>query len=382
MPDSCRLLPSWLLLHSEDAMKDFELEYDAKTHSFSIEHSNILKEYAKKYADTLIIKPFQIGVQIAMQQGADVPDPEAVEEAMELVACEAAEEVFAEIDDLNARIVKLQKEEQLGNEKAADEAEKEVKAAKKRIDKLAAEVGADMRQKVEAALKKQKVEKPKLRSTSRTGLRGLELNEDAFEGGVDSKASAFVGEVGKGLAGLGGEALKLSNEEKTNRQGLADAVKTLKGTLDKYVEQSVKKGGQDELDIELWAKNNVKEVDKMEQLKEKYVDFLQEFEKKLNSADGQLDKFDKLIKQEDALKEDKGLAKDLKAFKEARDTILGTFKDKYKAASLVDRLFMDDYRKGATFIAAYRALEAQKGTTKSAKTMQDAGKAIEKAAKE
>jgi hypothetical protein len=364
-------------------MKDFELEYDAKTHSFNVEHSNILKDQAKKYADTLVIKPFQIGVQIAMLQGSEIPDPEAVEDAMELVACDVAEQVFAEIDALNGKIVKLQKEEELGNEKAADEAEKEVKASKKRLDKLAAEVGGEMRQKVEAALKKQKVVKPKLRSVSRTGLRGLELNEDAFEGGgLDSKSSAFVGEVGKSLAALGGDALKQSNEEKAHRQGLADAVKTLKGTLDKYVQDSMKNGGKDDVDIELWAKNNAKEVDKMEQTKDKYVEFLQEFENKLNSVDGQLDKFDKLVKQEDALKEDKDLVKDLKSFKEARDTILSTFKDKYKAASLVDRLFMDDYRKGATFVAAYRGLEAQKGTTKSAKTMQDSGKAIEKAAKE
>jgi len=119
----------------------------------------------------------------------------------------------------------------------------------------------------------------------------------------------------------------------------------------------------------------------MEQAKEKYADFIKEFERKLTGVDEQLNKLDKLMDQEKALKDNKELIKELKSFKDARDTIVGTFEGKLKAASLIDRLFTDDYSKGATFVAAFRALENQKGTSKSGKTMQDAGKAIEKITK-
>ena len=359
-------------------MSDYEVSYDKKDKVVSVDCFNVFDGIRKGCKDVLVLNALQAHAEVPLD--TELSDAKGVEDAVGKKLKKNTDSLIKDMKDLIDSLRKLQKEEQQGNKKAAGEADKLVKDQEKAVKKWADTFGAQVRKAVQEEYNEQAETKTQLRSTSRTVFRGMELADDAFE--EDSgEISAFVGEFGKALVGVGNEAFKLSNDEKDTRLGLAESVKQLRAALDKYVEEAVKKGGKAELDIALWAKNNVKEVHKMEQSKEKYVDFLKEFERKLTGADEQLGKLEKLMGQEKALKDNKDLVSEIKAFKDSRDTIVGTFEGKLKAASLVNRLFSDDYSKGATFVAAFRALEAQKGTTKSGKAMQDAGRAIEKITK-
>src|SRR6188474_2147696 len=114
-------------------MKDFSLEYDVRAHAFSIEHTDILKQEAKNFKEALVIKPFQVAVQVAIDKDVRVANPDAVEQEMLVGADELAEEVRQEIADLNEKIQKLKKEEAAGNKTASAEADKLVKASKKKL---------------------------------------------------------------------------------------------------------------------------------------------------------------------------------------------------------------------------------------------------------
>src|SRR5262245_40776231 len=136
-------------------MKDFLLEYDAKAHDFSVNHTNILKQLAKDYEKSLVIKPFQISVQIAIDKEVRVANPDEVEQEMQTVADELEEQVKQEIRDLDDKLQKLKKEEDAGNKTASAEAEKVVVASKKKLEKLAGEFGMKTRVVVERVLTKQ-----------------------------------------------------------------------------------------------------------------------------------------------------------------------------------------------------------------------------------
>ena len=380
-------------------MSDYEVSYEKKDKVISVDCFNVFDDIRKGCKDVLVLNALQAHAEVPID--TELSDSKGIEKAVETKLKKNTDSLIKEMKDLFESLRKLQKEEEQGNKKAATEAEKLVKDQEKVVKKWADTFGAQVRKAVQEEYNEQAEKKTQLRSTSRTIFRGMELADDAFEGG-DSEVSPFVAEFGKALAGVGTEASKLSNDEKDTRLGLAESVKQLRATLDKYaaqvaetvnkkVEEEVKKGvkeedakkraGKAEIDLALWARNNAKEVSKMEQSKEKYEDFLKDFERKLTDVDTQLDKLEKLMGQEKALQDNKELPSEIKAFKQARDTIVGTFEGKRKAASLVDRLFTDDYSNGATFVAAFRALENQKGTTKSGKAMQDAGRAIEKITK-
>ena len=133
-------------------MKDFEVEYDAKAHTFDINHTNILKQDAKDYEKTLEIKPFQVAVQISFDKEVRVANPDEVEQEMTVVADELEEKVHQEIRELDEKILKLKKEEEAGNKTASAEADKIVKLSKKKLEKLAGEFGMKTRIVVEQIL--------------------------------------------------------------------------------------------------------------------------------------------------------------------------------------------------------------------------------------
>jgi hypothetical protein len=360
-------------------MSGFEVTYDKKAKKVVVECPNVFDDVRKGCKDVLFLNALQAYVEVPLDE--ELSDGKGVEKAVEKKLESINKELHKEVEELVATLRKLQKEEQQGNKKAAAEADKLVKEREKAVKKWADTFGVQVRKAVQEEYIEQTKSKTQLRSIGRTHFRGMELADKAFKEDRGAAVSEFVGEFGKGLAAVGSEAFKLSNDEKDARLSLADSVKQLKATLDKYAEDNTKKGGKPDLDIALWAKNHAKEVHQMEQAKDKYVDLIKEFERKLTATDSQLDKLDKLIGQEKSLKDSKDLVKEVKAFKTGRETIAGTFEAKLKAASLVDRLFSDDYSKGATFVAAYRALEAQNGTAKSGKSMQEAGREIEKMTK-
>src|SRR6478736_2435609 len=192
-------------------MKDFELEYDVKVNAFSINHTNILKQEAKDYEETLDIKPFQVAVQVALDKDVRVANPDAVEQDMQEVADELIDEVRQEIVDLDGKLQKLKKEEDAGNKTAAAEGDKAVKATKKKLEKLANEFGSKIRVVVEKTLTSQnRGAKVKGRSASRSVFRGIELDDDFFsEESGSEQSEPYFGKLAQGLAASGKEIAKL-----------------------------------------------------------------------------------------------------------------------------------------------------------------------------
>jgi len=340
-------------------------------------HPNILEEQRKNYKGMLVIKVFQVYVEIPI----DKPPPKTqhlVKAALD--AAQGLQDIAVkEVTALAKEVADLQKEEKLGNKKAAETAKKLVEKVEKSLKNLADEFGAGLRKNVQKALIGGS--KQKLMSTSRSMFRGMELDEDAFEEDVGGEIPSFFGDIVKQLVQAGDEAYKLSNEEADNRLALVQSIKGQMEAVDKSIDESVKKGGKGTVDIDLYAKANNKEVHKLSQAKEKYVDFLKAFDDKLDLALKALDKLEKLSDKEKGLKENKAVGREYDDFRKAADIIRNTFDGKRKAADLVDGLFKTEWKNGAAFMAAQRALENQPSTIKSGKNMQEAGKALEKLGK-
>src|SRR6185295_4976363 len=96
-------------------MKDFSIEYDDKTHAFSIEHTNLLKAQAKEFDKCLIVKPFQVGVQVALEKDVTVSSPKEVAKPVKQVANGLAEKVWDAVNTLYAELQRLKKAEDGGD---------------------------------------------------------------------------------------------------------------------------------------------------------------------------------------------------------------------------------------------------------------------------
>ena len=349
----------------------WDIEFSEKENDVIVDHDHLLEAQKKEYKGLLVIKVFQVHVEVPVYN----PPPKthllvaAAKGAAEALQARAVKEV----DDLAKELKDLQKEEKLGNAKAAETAEKLVEKTSKSLKNLADEFGGEIRKATQKALIGNT--KQKLSSTSRTMFRGLELDEDAFDGDVGGEVPSFFGDIVKSLVTAASEAAKLSSEEGTARMALVDGIKeTMTGISNKY--------GKSDVDLKLFTKNNPKEVLKLDSLHDKYTDFLKSFEDKLETALKALDKLEKLSGKESGLKDNKEVQDEYADYRDAAKMILKTFDAKRKAAALADRLFNDDWRNGASFVAAFRELEKQPTTLKSGKNMQEAAKALEKLAKE
>jgi hypothetical protein len=358
-------------------MAKWDVEFSEKENDIIADHDHILEDQKKAYKGLLVIKPFQVHVQVPIKNPP--PKTHLLVAAAKGAAEGLQERAIKEVDALAKELKDLQKEEQLGNAKAADTAQKLVEKVEKSLKNLAGEFGAEIRKATQKALIGNT--KEKLSSTSRTMFRGLELDEDAFDSDVGDEVPSFFGDIVKSLVAAGNEAAKLSGDEADARMGLVGTIKEQMAAINKSIDEAGKKGGKSPFDIELYAKNNAKDVLKISQAKEKYVDFLKAFEGKLENAIKALDKLEKLSDKESGLKDNKAVNREYDDYRDAADTILKTFAGKQKAASLTDRLFSAEWRNGATFVAAYRELEKQPTTLKSGKNMQEAGKALEKLGK-
>jgi len=349
----------------------WEVEFTKKENDIVVDHDHILEEQKKAYKGLLVIKVFQVHVQVPIYNPP--PKTHLLVAAAQGAAEGLQEQAIKQVDALAKELKDLQKEEKLGNKKAAETAQKLVEKADKSLKNLADEFGAEIRKATQKALIGNT--KQKLSSTSRTFFRGLELDEDAFEEDAGGEIPSFFGDIVKTLVAAGNEAAKLSSDEADSRMALAGAIKEQKAAIEKS------SGGKTDYDIQLYAKNNAKEVLKLTQAKEKYVDFLKSFESKLEGALKALDKLEKLSDKESGLKDNKAVGREYDDYRAAANTILKNFPASQKAAALADRLFSDDWRSGATFVAAFRELEKQPNALKWGKDMQEAGKALEKLGK-
>jgi hypothetical protein len=358
-------------------MKDFSLEYDVRAHAFSIEHTDILKQEAKNFKEALVIKPFQVAVQVAIDKDVRVANPDAVEQEMLVGADELAEEVRQEIADLNEKIQKLKKEEAAGNKTASAEADKLVKASKKKLDKLAGEFGAVTRTAVEKMLTSQnRGTKVKGRSASRTGCRGLELEDDFFdESNESAQSEPYFGKLAQGLAASGKEMAKLTLEEKSVRRSLGDEILRVQ----KLVE--AKRTGKSELDIQQFAKDNAKDARGLEATAQKYIDFVNAMNDKLDAAAKILLNFQKIIDHAENMEDQKEIEKETEAYETALVTVQSTIEEKLAGGKAALRLFKDDYGTGTGWTSLEAELDKIKAAAKSGAKMQDSGAALAKYSK-
>lgn len=355
----------------------WDVEFSQKEKDVVANHPNILEDQRKNYKGLLIIKVFQVYVEVPLDNPP--PKTDSLVGAARTAAEGLQEIAVKEVEALAKEVLDLQKEEKQGNKKAAETAKKLVEKVEKSLKNLADEFGAGIRKSVQKVLLG--ANKQKLMSTSRTIFRGLELDDDAFEEDIHDEIPDFFGDIVKQLVAAGNDAYKFSSDEADNRVSLIQSVKSQMELVDKSIEESVKKGGKGTVDIELYAKANNKEVHKLSQAKEKYVDFLKTFEEKLNLALKALDKLEKLSIKEKALKDNKTVGRDYDDYRDAANIILKTFDAKHKAAGLIDDLFKTEWKNGAAFMSAQRSLESQPSTIKSGKNMQEAGKSLEKLSK-
>jgi len=336
-------------------------------------HPNLLEDLRKEYKGLLVIKVFQVYVEV----GVDNPPPKTkhLTDAAKGAGEVLGKAVVDEMHKLAKEVKDLQQEEKLGNKKAAETAKKLVEKVEKKLKNFADDFGAEIRKAVQREMIGAK---QKLMSSSRTMFRGVELAEGAFDEDVASEVPAFFDDTVKQIATFGSEAYKLSGEEADNRLSLVQSIKSQMDEIDKLIEEKAKKGGKGNFDMEAYVKENGKELHKLSQAKDKYLDFLKDFDDKLEKAIKELDKLEKLSDKDKVLKENKAVGREYDDFRKAAETIRKTFDGKRKAADQVDGLFKSEWKNGAAFMLAQKSLENQPSTMKSGKTMQDSGKELEK----
>ena len=356
-------------------MKDFEVEYDAKGHTFDINHTNVLKQDAKDYDKTLEIKPFQIAVQIAFDKEVRVANPDEVEQEMIVVADELEEQVHQQIRELDARLQKLKKEEEAGNKSASQEADKEVKLTKKKLEKLAGEFGMKTRIVVEKILTRQNGAKVKCRSASRTVVRGLELEDDFFDERAKSEPDPYFGKLAQTLATSGKEIAKLTLEEKNARKDLSDEIIR----LHKVVEAA--RGNNSKFDIKAFAHSNTAETRKLETAANKYVEFVSSMDEKLDALQKTFVNFEKLVKGAASPDDQKQIVNSVEEFDDALSTVKGTIEEKLGTGKLAQRLLKDTYDDRQSWPDLAEHLDGLKAAANSGKRLEEHGGKLAKITK-
>jgi len=356
-------------------MKEFKFEYDEKTHSFDLTHKDILKDLAEEFAKALEIKPYQVAVQVSLDRKVSISKPNPIGEA----AVEAAEELKTTIRDevskLHDRILKLKKDEDAGSKKAAGEANKDVKATKKSLEKLAGEFGGKIRAAIEAAIKDEAGEKVKGRSASRTTFRGLKLEDCYFDEKADEdedEAPPQLDKVVKTLAQSGKELASLTEEEKKVRAKLAGEIDKLKDTIDKE-----QKGGTD-FDIREFVKSHPRDVDPLEKAVEKYSEFLDTMQTQLKETDRALNNAKKIADKSDALRKNKDWSKLLDDYKAAYNRVEENVEEKVGILPEVEQLLEDDARGTNAWKSLASQISGMKSEANSAKELEKNGAALEK----
>jgi hypothetical protein len=357
-------------------MKEFDIEFDDKAHAFVVSHNNILKDLAKEFEESLIIKPFQVSVQVAFDKEVKVSDPKVVEKELLKVVSELALKVREEIYTLQEKVEKLKKDEDAGSKTAAQDADKEAKATKKKLEKLAGEFGMRIRTAVEKELAKQHDGKVKGRSASRTVVRDIDIDEDYFDEASKSEQSEpYFGKLAQTLATSGKEIAKLTIEEKNLRKDLGDEIMRIY----KLVETA--RGNKATFDIKAFAKSNATDARKLEGLASKYMEFVKGMDDKLDALHKSFMNFYKLVKGAESLDDEKQIEKHVDEYESALSTVKGTIDDKIEAARCAQFLLKDEYKKGDHWPDLAAFLDGLKAAANSGTRLQDHGAALVKLAK-
>jgi len=174
----------------------------------------------------LFIAPFCIFTEINLS-GVKVDKPledkltKAAETKTEAIQKELLKQLKQLVDDLTV----LSKQDQQGNEKAGESAEKRVKTVNDFIEEALVDFGHDVRE----ALKKLVKIPTGVKTISRGHFRGLKILY-SFKGGQKAAFTEAYTETAKEFDKLGDDALSSAREEENQREGVLRALQdTLKG---------------------------------------------------------------------------------------------------------------------------------------------------------
>lgn len=347
-------------------MSEIDVSYeDGKNPQFIFKCGNLMSPLNRKVDDIVELNLFQVYVEVPVENGID--DEKKTVGQIQKQVNSLTKSLLKEVDEMVDRLRKLQKEEEQGNKKAASEAEKLVSTTEKRVKKWAGEFGGMARRAVQEAIGSRE----NLRSISRTIFRGMELNEEAFEGSDEGEAPGFMVDLAKSLATTGKEVFKLTTQEKDLRKDLSLEIEKVHAVIEKA------EAGKKDFDFKAFYKANSKDCRALESLAAKYIEFLNGLSEKLEDAATKHEKLDKLIDKNEKLDDDKQLDALCKDYSDAMKTVRDSLKEKSSLADQAKRLFKDNYD-SYSWSELSNALAQAKGATKSGKSMQDAGADLEK----
>lgn len=203
-----------------------------KDDELTVESSDLLKAaHDSKAKEFLKIQPYLVGVSIGIngfKQRSSKQDA-AVEAGAKREAQKIEDELVNLVKNLVKDLEKLQKEDQAGNKKAAEEANKRVKATGDKIEDTLPEFGRRIRKAIEQSVG-QKLPSS-IKSVGRGRFSGLVLIGQ-FEGGGDSEFEEAFTTVAKSLGTFDDVAVKHARaEEKANEkleEALTEALEDIK----------------------------------------------------------------------------------------------------------------------------------------------------------
>ena len=173
------------------------------------------------------------------------------------------QELLKQLNQLVDDLTVLRKQDQQGNDKAGESAEKRVKTVDENIDEALVDFGHEVR----GALKKFVKIPSGVKSISRGHFRGLKLLV-AFKGGQKAAFAEAYEETAKDFDKLGDEALSSAREEKSQRESVLRAL-----------QDTLKSSQQEEED------HIIAEARSLQSQMQGWGDQLQQYQKQLAAAD-------------------------------------------------------------------------------------------------
>jgi hypothetical protein len=332
-----------------------------KAETVSFKRRDLLDDSRKRYKDLLEISPFQVVIEISYTTYLKRDKP--LEKAGEAVLDEAEKGLNKQVADLANQIVDLQEDEKKGDDKAAAKANTALKQVNEAIKDLLGELNTDVREAVEAAIKKETGESEKLSAIGRNTCKGIKLKKGVFTGAANLEAIEDFGDAADKLLEYGESLLKKSTAEGNQRDA---AVKALLACLDAI------KAAPKNMDFKQIVKDNDKLFRKAESAVRDYNERLEECHELAGKAAGAVDSLSKLLRSEKELSDQKKAAGDYEKTVESLAKQLSELDDlTTKAARAIDGDTSDkDGRK------AVETLGKEDAYDKKAKAVRDAGKKL------
>jgi hypothetical protein len=205
-----------------------------KNDELTVESSDLLKaSHDSKAKEFLKIQQYLVGISMGIngfKQRSSIQDA-AVEMAAKREAKKIEDELVNLVKNLVKDLEKLQKEDQAGNKKAEEEANKRVKATSDKIEDTLPEFGRRIRKAVEQAVG-QKLPSG-IKTVGRGRFSGLILI-GGFEGGGDSEFETAFATVAKSLGTFDNEVDKHAQAEKKAHEKLEDVLADALDDVKKY----------------------------------------------------------------------------------------------------------------------------------------------------